>query len=275
MEALSLNHSTREQLNAAAEANLVTHMSWVQSRIEGMQVLADEQLTVIDSGLPCDTFNFVSRARLKQDSMRERISQVVAHFSSVSRPFSWWVGPSDRPASLGQALIEAGFEAAESEVAMAADLSALNPTDLAPQGLRIERAATPKQILDFATINAANWSPPDQQVIEFYKAATPTLLAPDSPLWIYVGYLGDQAVATSELTDGGGIVGLYNISTLEKHRRNGIGSALTLRPLLDAREQGFTIAILQASSDGLGVYKRLGFKETGHYTEYQLPKSAV
>lgn len=268
---LSFNDLTSEQLNSAAEANMVTHMSWVQSRTEGMRVFVDDQLTVIDSGLPCDTFNFVCRARLAEDSMRGRIDQVLEHFTSVRRPFSWWVGPADQPASLGQTLLEAGFAAAESEVAMAADLNALNMTELAPHGLRIERVTTPEQLRDYAAINAANWTPPDQQVINFYEAASPVILASDSPLWVYIGYLGDEAAATAEMTIGGGVVGLYNIATLEAHRRLGVGSALTLSPLLDAREQGFTTAILQASSDGLGVYKRLGFKETGHFTEYQLP----
>lgn len=272
MNVLALDNISPEQLNEAAEVNMVTHMSWVQGRTEGMLVMADDQLTVIDSGLPCDTFNFVCRARLKEDSMRERIDRAVAHFNSVKRPFSWWFGPADKPASLGQALIEAGFNAAESEVAMAADLDALNLTELAPHGLRIQRATTPKHILDFSMVNAVNWTPPDQDVIRFYQTATPVLLDPDSPLWIYVGYLGDEAVSTAELTVGGDVVGLYNIATLDAHRRKGIGSALTLRPLLDARKQGFRTAILQASSDGLGVYKRLGFKEAGHFTEYQLPK---
>lgn len=272
MDMPSLANSSFEQLNAAAEANMVTHMSWVQGRTEGMKVMTDDQLTIIDSGLACDTFNFVCRARLKPDSMRERIDQVVTHFNSVNRPFSWWVGPADSPSTLGQALTKAGFEAAESEVAMAADLGALNVAELSPHGLKIERVTTPKHISDFAMVNAVNWTPPDQNVIRFYETATPLLLDPRSPLRIYVGYLGDEAVSTAELTVGGDVVGLYNIATLEAHRRKGIGSALTLRPLIDAREEGFKIAILQASADGLGVYKRLGFKETGQYTEYQLPK---
>jgi GNAT superfamily N-acetyltransferase len=273
MKILALNNASAEQINEAAEANMVTHMSWVQGRTEGMRVMADDQLTIIDSGLPCDTFNFVCRARLTEDSMRERIDRAVTHFKFVKRPFSWWFGPADKPTNLGQALIEAGFDAAESEVAMAADLDALNMAELAPHGLRIERATTPKHISDFSIVNAVNWNPPDQDVIRFYETATPVLLDKDSPLWIYVGYLGDEAVATAELTVGGDVVGLYNIATLEAHRRKGIGSALTLRPLLDARGRGFKTAILQASADGLGVYKRLGFKETGHFTEYQLPRS--
>jgi ribosomal protein S18 acetylase RimI-like enzyme len=271
----SFDDAAAEQLHVASEANLVTHMSWVQRQTSGMRVYADNQLTVIDSGLPTDTFNCVCRARLAEDSLHERIAQVITHFQTVQRPFSWWVGPADRPYHIGQALLKAGFEAAESEVAMAAELNGLYMTDLAPHGLQIERVRTAKQIHDFAMVAAANWTPPDLAVVRFYEAATPVLLVPDSPLWLYVGYLGAEPVATSELAVGGGVVGLYNICTLEARRRKGIGSALTLRPLLDARAQGFRTVILQASANGLGVYTRLGFRATGRYTEYKLPATLL
>jgi hypothetical protein len=44
---------------------------------------------------------------------------------------------------------------------------------------------------------------------------------------------------------------------------------MILRPLLDARAEGHTLAVLQASADGQGLYARLGFEERGRYTEYQ------
>ncbi len=92
-------------------------------------------------------------------------------------------------------------------------------------------------------------------------------------MWLYVGYLDGEPVATAELTVSGGVAGLYNISTLEVHRHKGIGSALTLRPRLDAMVKGFKMGILQAAADGLGVYTRLGFRAAGRFTEYQLPAS--
>lgn len=257
---------------AAADENLITHMTWVQARLPGGNVEADEELVLSDSGLACDTFNFVCRARLPWQRVRARIGRVVEYFGSVSRPFSWWVGPTDRPEGLGAALLEAGFVTAESEVAMAADLRRLKPAELSPHGLRVERVTSAGQVGDFAVINAANWSPPDSAVLRFYEMATRFLLQPDCPLRLYVGYLGLEAVATAELTVCDGAVGLYNISTLATRRRMGFGSALTLRPLLDARAEGHRKAVLQASPDGQGVYARLGFRETGRYTEYQLPR---
>jgi ribosomal protein S18 acetylase RimI-like enzyme len=260
---------TTSELAQAATANLAVHMSWVQGRTAGMRVQADDRLVVVDSGLPCDTFNAVCRARLAAAEVPARVAGAVAYFRGVGRPFSWWVGPADLPADLGDALRAAGLEAAESEVGMTADLAALRTSTAGPPGLRIERARTAGQVRDFAAVNAANWSPPDADVLRFYEAAAPVLLAEEAPLWLYVGYLGDEPVATAELTVGGGVVGLYGVSTRAAYRRQGLGGALTLRSLLDARAAGHRTAVLQASAAGVGVYARLGFVSTGRFTEYK------
>jgi GNAT superfamily N-acetyltransferase len=255
----------------AAALNLVTHMTWVQARLPGGHVEIGDPLVLSDSGLPSDTFNFVARARL-DTGMESAIGRAAGYFAAAGRPFSWWVGPGDRPATLDRALLAAGFAAAEAEVAMAADLASLPSEGAVPGGLRIERATTDAGIRDFARVAAANWSPPDAHVLRFYRMAAPLLRRRDCPIRLYVGYLGEEPVATAELTVSEGAVGLYNIATLEAHRRKGFGTALTLRPLLDAREEGCALAVLQASAQGERVYARLGFRETGRYTEYQLPR---
>ena len=260
---------TAAELAAAADANFAAHAAWVQRRTGGMRVHDGRGLLVVDSGLPCDTFNLVLGARLEAADAAARVRETVAYFAEVGRPFSWWVGPADRPAGLGGLLEEAGLERAESEVAMAASLSELRSADTSPGGLRIVRVRTPEQLRDFARVTAASWTPPDPQVVRFYELTAPALLGPGSPLRLYTGYLDGQAVATAELAVEGGVAGLYGIATLAAYRRRGFGTALTLLPLLDAREQGLRTAVLQASSDGAGVYERLGFRPFGQVTEYK------
>ena len=106
-------------------------------------------------------------------------------------------------------------------------------------------------------------------MLRFYELTASALLANDSALWQYVGYLGEAPVATAELTMGGGVVGLYNVCTQVPYRRQGLGTALTLIPLLDARAQGYLTAVLQASTDGAGMYTRVGFQTFGQVTEYK------
>jgi GNAT superfamily N-acetyltransferase len=227
------------------------------------------ELVLVDSGLACDTFNVVCRARLAPETAGEAIRSAVAHFAEVGRPFSWWLCPGDEPSDLGARLIAAGLRRAEEEVAMAADLSALPPAEPSPD-LRIVRVNSAEGLGDFARIVAAGWSPPDPDVLRFYELTAPALLAADSPIWLYVGYLAGAPVAAAELAEGGGVVGLYDVVTLAAYRRRGFGTALCHRALLDARARGFDTAVLQAQGAlGLGVYGQLGFRPFGQVVEYK------
>jgi GNAT superfamily N-acetyltransferase len=269
-----MSELSQADLAAAADGNLVAHASWVQQCTPDMRVIAAPDLVIIDSGQPCDTFNLVCRARLEAATAQERIQAAIGYFADVGRPFSWWRSPADLPPDLDALLLGAGLHCAEKEAAMAADLSSLSLADLSPDGLQIRRLRTADQLQDFAQIIAAGWTPPDIEVLRFYERAAPALLADESPLWLYVGYLDDLPVATAELTLGGGVVGLYNIVTLAAYRRRGFGAAMTLRPLLDARDQGHRTAILQASDAGVSVYRRVGFAPFGQVSEYK-PASSL
>jgi ribosomal protein S18 acetylase RimI-like enzyme len=253
----------------AADANLLVHAAWAQSRAPGMSVSSARGVTAVDSGLACDTFNCILAARLTEEAADAAIAAVLGHFDRVGRPFSWWVGPADRPADLGRRLEAAGLAAAEGELAMSARLEAPPFDNPAPPELSIEHVTTPAQLSDFAAVNAANWSPPDTNVLRFYALASSVLLSRESPFRFFVGRVGREPVATLEFALGGGVGGIYNVATVESRRRRGYASALMRRALDEARAAGVRAAVLQASPDGVGVYRRQGFEEFGTITEYK------
>lgn len=57
------------------------------------------------------------------------------------------------------------------------------------------------------------------------------------------------------------VASIYCVATLPEARGRGIGTAITREPLLEAKNGGYDVAVLEASEMGLPVYRRLGFKE--------------
>lgn len=260
-----------DELAHAASENLAVHAGWVHEWAEGMRVLTTPGLVVPDSGLPCDTFNQVCCARLTESTVEAGIEAVLSHFAGVGRPFSWWVSPGDQPLSLGERLAAQGL-AAERQKAMAVDLHELARGVPPPPELEIRRVGRADELRVFAQILSENWSPPDGDVLRFYERAAAVLLTDDCPLRLYLGLVDGAPVATAELAEGGGVAGLYNVCTRESYRRRGYGAALTLHPLLEARDRGMRVAVLQTDID---LYERFGFFTFGHITEYQPPSTGA
>jgi predicted acetyltransferase len=81
---------------------------------------------------------------------------------------------------------------------------------------------------------------------------------------LYLGYFDDTPVATSFLHMGGSSAGLWWVVTLEKVRRSGIGTWMTVNSLREAHEKGYNLGVLYATELGYPIYKKLGFKD--YYT---------
>jgi ribosomal protein S18 acetylase RimI-like enzyme len=250
-----------------ADAAFVTHVTWVPERTPGMSCRVHPHLVLADSGLACDTFNFVCRARLSPEDTSRAAAEAIGHFQRVDRPFSWWVGPADQPGDLGASLEALGLERAETELAMGMPLEALPGPPPRVPGLEVRRVVSPEELETFARLSAGNWTPPDPDVLEFYRLGAAALLDPGCPQRLYVGYLGGEPVATAEGASADRTVALFGIMTREPYRGRGIGSWMTWRPLHDARAAGCDLGVLQAAEAGVGLYRRIGFRPFGAITQ--------
>ena len=81
----------------------------------------------------------------------------------------------------------------------------------------------------------------------------------------WLGSVDGRPVTTTRLLTAAGVAGIYAVVTAGDARRRGYGAAITRHVLRAARDGGLRIATLQASSDGRGIYERIGFRVLCRY----------
>lgn len=218
--------------------------------------------------IPYPLFNAVLRARLEPRQIDAAIERAKARCAARGLPMGWRVGPTTRPANLGGFLTEHGFVYEGSVPGMAAHLGRLDPAGATHPGLSIERVRDAGTAELWGRIVADVFGIPGF-VLEAMLAIIHALgFDDDVPMWYYLGRWHGDAVAASSLLLAAGVAGIYNVGTLPEARRRGIGAAMTLAPLLEARELGYRIGVLHSSPMGYNVYRSLGFEELCRAARY-------
>lgn len=219
----------------------------------------EDMVRVVSPGIPNWLTNTVLRCRLSTDNADTVIEETNEHFYSRGVMPYWRLCPSDLPSDLEERLTKKGLSLEAEQPAMAADLEKLNRDIRTPDGLKIERITDAEMMKEkhvwisqfgegkaLGTLLVDVWSP--------YGFDT------DSDWQHYIGILNGKPVSCASVFYATGVTGIYAVSTLPEARRQGIGSAITLRALLDARERGYRVGMLQSSEMGYNVYRRLGFQ---------------
>ncbi len=144
---------------------------------------------------------------------------------------------------------------------MAVDMLTLNEGLQAPPGLIIKQVDDAETLKQWSLAFFIGFGMPDFTEGAWRDFFVSVGLGAQLPIRHYIGWLEGAPVATSSLFLAAGVAGIYNIATVPEARRKGIGAAMTLIPLREARALGYRVGTLQASQMGFNVYHRIGFRE--------------
>lgn len=88
-------------------------------------------------------------------------------------------------------------------------------------------------------------------------------------IYHFFGYFDNKVVCSLTLSLCGNCARIDDVATMPTYQKQGFGSALIYEALRYAKQQNMNRCFLEASSDGLSLYKRIGFKElfTNQYYE--------
>jgi GNAT superfamily N-acetyltransferase len=247
-------------LAAAIEANEVAYWRY-HVQVAGWELIEGPGITGYLSGRPEMMRNGVFFTDLAPEAANDAIAAAIDRFRARGLPFVWWGGPSRRPRDLGRRLLAQGLVLDAVDPGLAADLAALREDLPVPAGLSIERVRDEEGLrLWHRTLDN---KPADQlaaqQSADYRYVAEP--FDDDDSCRLFLARLHGEPVATCELLLGAGVAGIYCVGTLPTARRQGIGSAIVLAALREARAAGYRAGVLGSSPMGLGVYQGLGFVE--------------
>jgi GNAT superfamily N-acetyltransferase len=229
-------------------------------RAGGGDQRVDRHVTWTIGGSPLAYHNCVVRAELAPDEADRTISASLALMRAKGVPGSWHVGPSMRPADIGDRLIAHGFVDGGAEPGMAVDLG--QPPEVpTPPGITLERIGDAAGLAAYAGVLALGFGEGEKEARWAAEVFGRIGLGDDAPWRHYMGRIAGQPVATASLFFAAGVAGIYFVSTAPEYRRRGIGAWITRAVLVEAHSLGHRTGVLGSSPLGYHVYQRLGFEE--------------
>lgn len=232
-----------------------------------IEVGDDLQLVASGTRFPAGMFNSAQALGADPDAERARawLVRAARYFVARERGFSVYVR-GERDEALAQVCADAGLVLGGAPPGML--LSAALPESELPAGTRIERVRDARGLADYAAVAGAGFAlhgMPDSVAHRIFADAE-RVLTPE--LSAYVAYLGERPASCAICTLSHGIAGLYWIATHPEAQRRGLGAAITRHASNAAFAAGAGAVILQASSHGEPVYRRLGFQPITAYRWY-------
>jgi GNAT superfamily N-acetyltransferase len=210
--------------------------------------------------IPFAMFNGVVAPRFSADTVDHAIEAFIDHARSREVPMLWQLTPDSRPENLRERLEAHGFRGSSPGPGMAVDLGTLKPEEPV-SSLSIELVRDLSTMRLAADLLCRCFVMPVWLEEIWVRLLSIAGLDEEAMVQTYLGRINGESVGVSGVAYAAGVAGVYNVGTLEAYRGKGIGRALTLAPLLDARERGYRVGVLHASEMGLPVYRRLGFQQ--------------
>lgn len=249
---IEINNNDILKMGIAASIDFFCLLATRQLQFPGMVAFA--------TGIDSPVLNSVIDTQLKDEQMYEAIKAVKDFFKPYDVPWTWQVSPLSRPANLVDVLEQHGFSLLEQSPGMYCDLTNSLPK-INNEDLFIQEVPVNDNLRDWIGPIDEGFPSEKPQDGETYRKLNVALMKKvGKTLRHYVAYFQDEPVSSATLYLGQQATMLHNIATKTAFLKRGFGTALTLHMMHRAKQLGYNHCFLDASEDGFGVYRKLGFK---------------
>lgn len=257
------------EANLVMARNLATAMCAYSRASDGGEFVEMDGMTLVNSGIDYAVFNaalFVDPV-LDYQTLSDCVSAAAVYYESRGVGWSCWVA---------EELIDSRLKEAVTSLMRRHRLwMVAEHRGMIAEGLKPPHGSIPKMEVrqvrdeatraDFAHVCAQVFSMPGGLAHDVY--GHPRFWEGRFQAWL--GYVEGRAVTTAAVQPGSGVLGLYSVGTLPEEQRRGYGEAITRAALERAAETAGTgRTILQATTAGVRLYKKLGYRMLGRIAVY-------
>jgi ribosomal protein S18 acetylase RimI-like enzyme len=250
------------------QSNFVEKIILAAEQIEGVNVMHTGNLVRVDSCMPSDTFNACVVLNDEAD-YNLMLKQTYGYFKDKKYPMALWCWDylKGTKAMLDSSQLILG----EINIGMWADIKDLNPNPKMPSNFIVRQVETSYGVKSFGSIIAVLFgeSLEGQCIKNYYDKLSEASLYLNNPIKLYIGYLNGKAVCTGSAVYTKDSAGIYDIATLPDYRNKGLGTAMFNHILIEIKKNYNGLCVLQASEEGMGIYKKAGFSTACNIYVYE------
>lgn len=227
-----------------------------------MRRMPDTDVLLYLSDLPIPICSGALAPHFAAGQERLRAGEALDVLFGNGQPFQWWSGPLSSSEVAEEVVRERGLVTEGLTPGMHADLALVslpNPSST----VRVQQCVGPEEWLEANRVFARAFSLP----LDFADPFVEILGSVDGVIQLSARLDGEVVgCAAGAMRDG--VMGVYNVGTLEPARRRGVGRALTAELMRIGRDRGCHSTILHASEMGYPVYLGLGFEHVTDVSQY-------
>ncbi|MBN1855555.1 MAG: GNAT family N-acetyltransferase [Dehalococcoidia bacterium] len=224
---------------------------------ESLIVCREEVLPYVMTSFPFPQFNVFMKPRLVEDNAEAYVETSICLAMQNRVPITWWLGALPTPESLGRILTEHGFVSIASPWGMAAQL--LSADLESTLKLKVVEVTHAGQLDEFSAVMCPAHAMSEGARVPWTEIFRAFGYGEGKAWRHFIGYLGEQAVATSSSFTGMGVVSATHVAVAPDYRGWGFGGEMVAWPMRLARDLGYRIGVLWAMDVGRPACEKIGF----------------
>ncbi|HAT6976851.1 TPA: GNAT family N-acetyltransferase [Legionella pneumophila] len=220
------------------------------------KLLSLESLQACYSGVPIPALNPVFYSG-KSHLLGAEIYQCKRFYESHSTPWALMVPDYLSDTKTDNVLAQSGFLSIDQGVAMYLSIRDLGVPGL-ESDLLIKRMDNEMETWILPTIPAFEST---EDIAKIYRVRHQEAIEKSPEIYHYSGFIQEQIVSSLTLTVMGDSARIDDVATFPKHQKKGYATQLILSVLQILKDTNISWCFLEASADGLNIYKKIGFRE--------------